>query len=58
MRPEASNNPKVVSDLVSLTLFHTKSQGAKNRVKPLENYRLWVKYSDGVEGVVDPDNLR
>ncbi len=22
-------------------------------VKPLENYRLWVKYSDGVEGVVD-----
>ncbi len=22
-------------------------------VKPLENYRIWVKYSDGVEGVVD-----
>lgn len=23
------------------------------QVKPLENYRLWVKFSDGVEGVVD-----
>jgi len=22
-------------------------------VKPLENYRIWVKYADGVEGVVD-----
>jgi len=22
-------------------------------VKPLDNYRLWVKFSDGVEGVVD-----
>ncbi len=22
-------------------------------VKPLQNYRLWVKYSDGVEGEVD-----
>lgn len=22
-------------------------------VKPLENYRLWAKYSDGVKGVVD-----
>lgn len=22
-------------------------------VRPLENYRLWVKYSDGVQGVVD-----
>jgi hypothetical protein len=22
-------------------------------VKPLDNYRLWIKYSDGVEGVVD-----
>jgi len=22
-------------------------------VKPLDNYRLWVKYSDGVEGLVD-----
>lgn len=26
-------------------------------VKPLENYRLWVKYSDGVEGVVDLSDL-
>lgn len=23
------------------------------KVKPLENYRLWIAYSDGVEGVVD-----
>jgi hypothetical protein len=23
------------------------------QVKPLENYRLWVKFSDGVEGTVD-----
>lgn len=22
-------------------------------VKPLENYQLWIKYSDGVEGIVD-----
>lgn len=22
-------------------------------LKPLENYRIWVKYSDGVEGVAD-----
>lgn len=22
-------------------------------VKPLENYRLWLKYSDGVEGTAD-----
>lgn len=22
-------------------------------VRPLEGYRLWIKYSDGVEGVVD-----
>lgn len=22
-------------------------------VKPLEDYRLWLKFSDGVEGVVD-----
>jgi hypothetical protein len=22
-------------------------------VKPLDNYRLWIKYSDGVEGIVD-----
>ena len=22
-------------------------------VKPLEKYRLWIKYSDGVEGIVD-----
>ena len=26
-------------------------------VKPLENYRIWVKYSDGVEGVVDLSEL-
>jgi len=26
-------------------------------VKPLNNYRLWVKYSDGVEGVVDLSDL-
>jgi hypothetical protein len=26
-------------------------------VKPLDNYRLWVKYSDGVEGVVDLSDL-
>lgn len=22
-------------------------------VKPLDNYRLWVKFSDGIEGIVD-----
>jgi hypothetical protein len=22
-------------------------------VKPLDNYRLWVKFSDGVEGIAD-----
>ena len=26
-------------------------------VKPQENYRLWVKYSDGVEGIVDLSDL-
>ena len=26
-------------------------------VKPLENHRIWVKYSDGVEGEVDLSNL-
>lgn len=26
-------------------------------VKPLENYRIWVKYSDGIEGVVDLSEL-
>jgi len=26
-------------------------------VKPLENYRIWVKYSHGVEGVVDLSDL-
>ena len=41
MRPEASNNPKVVSDLVSLTLFHTKSQGAKNRLSGKLPLWLW-----------------
>ena len=23
------------------------------QVKPLDNYRLWIAYSDGVEGIVD-----
>ncbi len=27
------------------------------QVKPLENYRLWVKFSDGVEGIVDLSHL-
>ncbi|MBI4688680.1 MAG: DUF2442 domain-containing protein, partial [Nitrospirae bacterium] len=22
-------------------------------VRPLENYRLWLRFSDGVEGIVD-----
>lgn len=22
-------------------------------VRPLENYRIWVQYSDGVEGIAD-----
>jgi hypothetical protein len=26
-------------------------------VKPLDNYRLWVRYADGVEGVVDLSHL-
>lgn len=26
---------------------------APTEVKPLDNYRLWVKFSDGVEGIVD-----
>ena len=26
-------------------------------VKALENYRLWIKYSDGAEGVVDLSDL-
>ncbi|GFP22668.1 hypothetical protein HKBW3S09_00136 [Candidatus Hakubella thermalkaliphila] len=26
-------------------------------VKPLDNYRLWVKYSDGIEGIVDLSDL-
>ena len=26
-------------------------------VRPLENYRLWLKYSDGVEGIVDLSHL-
>ncbi|RMF35782.1 MAG: DUF2442 domain-containing protein [Chloroflexi bacterium] len=26
-------------------------------VKPLENYRIWVKYSDGAEGMVDLSDL-
>jgi hypothetical protein len=27
------------------------------QVKPLESYRLWVKFSDGVEGIVDLSHL-
>ena len=27
------------------------------KVKPLENYQLWVKYSDGIEGIVDLADL-
>ena len=27
------------------------------QVKPLENYRLWVKFSDGVEGIADLSHL-
>lgn len=26
-------------------------------VKPLENYKVWIKFSDGVEGVVDLSDL-
>jgi hypothetical protein len=26
-------------------------------VMPLENYRIWVKYSDGVEGIADLSHL-
>jgi hypothetical protein len=26
-------------------------------VKPLDNYRLWISFSDGVEGVVDLSEL-
>jgi hypothetical protein len=26
-------------------------------VRPLENYRLWLKYSDGIEGIVDLSDL-
>ena len=26
-------------------------------VKPLDNYRLWIKYSDGIEGVVDLSDI-
>jgi hypothetical protein len=26
-------------------------------VKPLDNYQLWVKFSDGVEGIVDLSEL-
>ena len=26
-------------------------------VKPLENYKIWIKFSDGVSGVVDLSNL-
>ncbi len=27
------------------------------QVKPLKNYRLWLKFSDGVEGTVDLSHL-
>lgn len=26
-------------------------------VKPLENYQIWIKYSDGREGIVDLSDL-
>lgn len=26
-------------------------------VKPLENYRIWIRYSDGCEGIVDLSHL-
>lgn len=26
-------------------------------VKPLDNYRIWVKYADGVEGIADLAHL-
>jgi hypothetical protein len=26
-------------------------------VKPLDNYRIWVQYSDGTEGIVDLTHL-
>ena len=26
-------------------------------VRPLDGYRLWIKYSDGVEGIVDLSDL-
>jgi hypothetical protein len=26
-------------------------------VKPLENYRVWIKFSDGIEGTVDISEL-
>ncbi len=26
---------------------------APKEVRPLDNYRLWVKFSDGVEGIAD-----
>ncbi|MDP2208611.1 MAG: DUF2442 domain-containing protein [Bacteroidota bacterium] len=25
--------------------------------KPLENYKIWIKFSDGVEGIVDLSDL-
>jgi len=27
------------------------------KLNPLDHYRLWVKYSDGVEGIVDLSDL-
>lgn len=27
------------------------------QIKPMPNYRLWLKYADGVEGVVDLSDL-
>ncbi|MBI3605639.1 MAG: DUF2442 domain-containing protein, partial [Nitrospirae bacterium] len=26
-------------------------------VKPLEDYQVWIKFSDGVEGIVDLSDL-
>jgi hypothetical protein len=27
------------------------------RVRALENFRIWIRYADGVEGEVDPSHL-
>ncbi len=27
------------------------------KVKPLENYQLWIKYADGIDGIVELADL-